>query len=195
MGTNAFSAVGRVISSLSAATSAPFDSFASLGRIGQWRGCRALPGWTAEGGCPHIRGDLGGWKPHPFRLPYGTLRRASLAQGRLKTELVPFPIWRRKQRIFESALERVRRSFRLQVYGKNSLRWRGNYQRCRGPFGFAQGRFFDCETASLREAVSSLRMTPAKKFKLSHYPRGRSGPVGILAGMFWVARRRFRCDR
>src|ERR1019366_303484 len=34
-----------------------------------------------------------------------------------------------------------------------------NYQRCRGPFGFAQGRLFDCETASLREAVSSLRMT------------------------------------
>ena len=34
---------------LSRSGQAPFDSFAAVGRIGQWRGCRALPGWTAEG--------------------------------------------------------------------------------------------------------------------------------------------------
>jgi hypothetical protein len=44
----------------------------------------------------------------------------------------------------------------LQVYGENSLKRHRNCQRCGGPVGFARGRLFECVTASLRDAVSSL---------------------------------------
>jgi hypothetical protein len=93
-------------------------------------------------------------KSQPQRLKAASVSAAlrhsfGSAQGRL--ELVPFPICDESRRIFESALVRVRRSIRLQVSEKNSLRRHRNYRRCRGPSTAKLLRF--------REAVSSLRMT------------------------------------
>jgi hypothetical protein len=47
-----------------------------------------------------------------LRSPHSTPSRRSVAQGRLRLFTTDA-----SRRIFESALERVRRSFRLQVYG------------------------------------------------------------------------------
>ena len=45
------------------------------------------------------------------------------------------------------------------MHGENSLRRPCRVKRCRGPFGFAQGRLFDSEGASLREVPAPLKMT------------------------------------
>src|ERR1700683_405815 len=41
-----------------------------------------------------------------------------------------------------------------------------------GPFGFAQGRLFDCATARVREAVATLRVTGRGALSSSHEIRG-----------------------
>src|ERR1700737_1120932 len=45
------------------------------------------------------------------------------------------------------------------THGENSLTRLCWARRCRGPFGFAQGRLFDFAGASLREVPAPLRMT------------------------------------
>ncbi len=67
---------------------------------------------------------------------------------------------------------------RCRVRGENSLRQHGALPPCWGPFGFAQGRLFDCRTTSLWEVVPSPRMTGETSFsslKLSSSPRLRQG--------------------
>ena len=50
-------------------------------------------------------------------------------------------------------------------YRENSLTRLGHGGKCRGPFGFAQGRLFDFAWTSLREVHAALRMTTFRKVR------------------------------